>query len=295
MLLCRQTIIVSTDYFPEEADMEQHDNKKVEAPSRISAELDRPATWMETLLALVPFLIWPVLILARNWMTNPRIGVAITVTIFSMLLLALMAGWVKGFPRWCFPYWGYVFLISLYFQNFRGTIFGEWFSGNWLVWTPVLAIALIGMLLTRDLTSIYRLIRSLWVDWTRLSFIFYGFLPLMLIAIYDDVGDIVAQPALIGLMLVQAGGALLYMRSTRIWPRFLWLVAGFSISWTLATIHLAWYWNGHQEPGMGAPAAWGVTLSWTNPMGAFLLVILIAPILIEGFHLLWRRQQSVNP
>jgi hypothetical protein len=233
--------------------------------------------------------------LFRNGMTNPGFGAAITVFILLILLVALLIGWVKGFPRWCFPYWGFVFLIVLYLQNFRGTIFGKPFTGNWLVLTPLLAIILIGILWTRDIGSIYRMFRSLWVDWTQISFAFYGLLPLMLIAVYDEVRDLAAQPALTGLMLVQAIGALLYMRSTRIWPRFLWLVAGFSISWALATIHLAWYWNGRQEPGMSAPSTWGETLSWTTPMGALLLVILVTPILIEGMHLLLRRRQSVNP
>ena len=274
--------------------MEQHNVQKVDAPKRNSTELDQPETWSETLLALGPFLIWPLLFLLRNWITF-KYGVAITVSVFLILFVALLAGWVKGFPRWCFPYWGFVILISLYFRNFHGTIFGKPFSGNWLVWAPVSAIVVIGTLWTRDPASIYRLFRSLWADWTRLSFAFYGLLPLMLVAIYDEVGDVAAQPALTGLMLVQAGGALLSMRSRRIWPRFLWLVAGFSISWILATIHLAWYWNGRQEPGMGAPATWEGTLSWVAPMGAFLLVILVAPVLIEGLRLLIRRQQLVNP
>jgi uncharacterized membrane protein (DUF485 family) len=274
--------------------MDQQIVKMGEAPTRTLVDLDRPANWLETLLALVPFLLWPLLLLFRQWMTNPSFGAAITVFMLSILLVALLIGWVKGFPRWCFPYWGFVILIALYFQNFRGTIFGKSFSGSWLVWIPLLAIILIGILWTRDPGSIYRMFRSLWVDWTRLSFAFYGLLPLMLIAIYDEVGDIAAQPALTGLMLVQAGGALLYMRSSRIWPRFLWLLAGFSISWILATIHLAWYWNGRQEPGMGAPATWGETLSWAGPMGAFLLVILIAPVLLGGLRLLRRGEQSLN-
>jgi hypothetical protein len=276
-------------------DMDQQIDKLAEAGKGKSGEKDQPTTWLETLLALGPFLIWPLLLLFRNWMTLPSLGAAITVFIFSMLLVALLVGWVKGFPRWCFPYWGFVFLIALYFQNFRGTIFDKPFSGSWLVWIPVLAVLLIGMLWTRDLQAIYRLFRSLWVDWTLLSFAFYGLLPLMLIAIYDEVGDTAAQPALTGLMLMQAVGALLYMRSMKIWPRFLWLVAGFSLSWTLASIHLAWYWNVRQEPRMGAPATWGETLSWTIPMGAFLLVILITPVLLEGLRLLTRREQSLNP
>lgn len=275
--------------------MDQNNFEKLEGSARLSAELDQPETWLGTLLALGPFLIWPLLIVFRNWMSNPRFGMAITIFVFSLLFLALLVSWVKGFPRWCFPYWGFVILISFYFQNFRGTIFSGPFSGNWLVWAPVLAIVLIGILWTRDLASVYRLFRSLWVDWTRLSFAFYGLLPLMLIAIYDEVHEPSSQLALTSLMLVQAGGALLYMRSTSLWPRFMWLVAGFSMSWTLATIHLAWYWNGRQEPGMSAPPTWGETLSWTGPMGAFLLGILVAPILIEGLRLFTRSQQSVNP
>jgi hypothetical protein len=266
--------------------MDQQNLKIGEGSTSISVYLDRPANWLETLLALVPFLLWPLLLLFRKWMTNPNFGAAITVFILFILLVALLIGWVKGFPRWCFPYWGFVLLIALYFQNFRGTIFGKPFSGSWLVLTPLLAIILIGILWTRDIGSIYRMVRSLWVDWTRISFAFYGLLPLMLIAVYDEVGDIAAQPALTGLMLVQAGGALLYMRSTRLWPRFLWLVAGFSLSWILATIHLAWYWNGHQEPWMGAPASWGETLSWTTPIGAILLVVLVAPMALEGLRLI---------
>jgi hypothetical protein len=249
-------------------------------------DLDRPATWPETLLGLGPFLLWPLLLLFRNWMTVPSLSIAVILFIFLMLLVALVVGWVKGFPRWCFPYWGFVFLIAFYFLNFRGTIFGKPFTGSWLVWIPLLAVAAVGLLWTRSLQPIYRLFRSLWVDWTRLSFTIYGLLPLMLIAIYDEVYDSAAQPALTGLMLVLAAGALLYMRSKQIWARIAWLAAGFSLCWALATIHLGFYWNGRQEPGMGAPATWGGTLSWTSPMGAVLFIILIAPVLLEGLRLL---------
>ncbi len=266
--------------------MKPPDREIMDARTRISGELDRPAPWGESLLALGPFLLWPLLILLRNWMADPSLAAAILIFILSLMLVALLVGWVKGFPRWCFPYWGFVFLIALYFQGFHGTVFGKPFTGSWLVWGPVLVVAAIGMLWTRSLQSIYRLFRSFWVDWTRLSFAIYGLVPLMLIAIYDEVRDTAAQPALISLMLVLAAGALLYMRSTRIWPRFAWLVAGFSLTWVLATIHLGWYWSGRQEPGMGAPSTWADTLSWTSPMGALLLVILVAPVLLEGLRLL---------
>jgi hypothetical protein len=238
------------------------------------------------LLALGPFLIWPLVLLFRNWMLVPSLSTVVILFILLMLLVALLAGWVKGFPRWCFPYWGFVFLIAFYLLNFRGTIFGKPFMGSWLVWIPLLVVAVFGTLWTRSLRPVYRLIRSIWEDWTRVSFAIYGLLPLMLIAIYDEVSDKASQPALTGLMLVLAAGALLSMRSTNIWTRIAWLVAGFSLCWVLATLHLGFYWNGRHEPGMGAPASWAATLSWTSPMGAVLFLILIAPMLLEGLRLL---------
>jgi hypothetical protein len=266
--------------------MNLQSREKADTPPNTSDDLERPATWPETLLVLGPFLIWPLLLLIGRWMVIPSLGMAIFFFILALLLAALLVGWVKGFPRWCFPYWGFVFLIALYTLNFRGTIFGKPFTGSWLVWIPLLLVAAIATLWTRSLQPVYRLFRSLWADWTRLSFAIYGLLPLMLIAIYDEVHDTASQPALTGLMLLLAFGALLYMRSAGIWTRLLWLLAGFSLTWALATLHLAWYWNGRQEPGMGAPATWADALSWTSPTGAFLLAILIAPALLEGLRLL---------
>jgi hypothetical protein len=264
--------------------MNPPNQKSIDTASSTSADLYQPASWPETLLALGPFLVWPALLLFRNFMTVPNLSMVILFLILSLLLVALLVGWVKGFPRWCFPYWGFVFLVALYFQGFRGTVFGKSFSGNWLVWLPVLGVALIGTLWTRDLRVIYRLFRSLWLDWTRISFVIYGLLPLVLIAIYDEVHDTISQPALIGLMLLLALGALLYMRSANLRSRFLWLVAGFSLCWLLATLHLVLYWNGRQEPGMRAPATWDGTLSWAAPIGLFLLIILIAPALLAGLR-----------
>jgi hypothetical protein len=54
----------------------------------------------------------------------------------GIILLVLVAGWVKGFPRWVFPYWGFALLICVYLQHFSGTLFGYRFTGSWRVWIP---------------------------------------------------------------------------------------------------------------------------------------------------------------
>jgi hypothetical protein len=271
--------------------MSQPERASVAAPINIPDRLDKPASWGATLLALGPFLTYPLLFLLMTLLIRllgtqeaPSTGIAmgITLALIVLLLLALVAGWVKGFPRWVFPYWGFVLLITLYLLSFTGTIFGDPFTGSWLVFIPLLAVAAIGLLWKRGLGPLQRLAGSIWRDWTLLSFAFYGCLPLLLIGAFDEVEG--EDTITIVLMLVLAAGALRYMRASGIWQRFAALLAGFSLSWVVTIIYQGLYWSGRQEPWMDEPGTWGETLSWSGRMGATLLLILLAPMLIEALR-----------
>jgi hypothetical protein len=82
------------------------------------------------------------------------------------------------------------------------------------------------------------------------------------------------------MMLILAVGAIVYMRTENIWYRFASLVGGFSIGWLIAMIHLGIYWNGRQLFWMTEPGSWIETLNWTSQMGALLMLILVAPLLV---------------
>lgn len=248
-------------------------------------ELTRPASWRETLLALGPFLVFTVLtvlvvILTRflGDLAGPAFGIGLELALVALLLLALLAGWIKSFPRWVFPYWGFALTVTLYHFNFSGTIWGRPFTGDWRVWIPLGAVVLLGTLWVRSLRPIYALLKSLWKDWTLLSFAFYGVLPLMVIAAYDEVRNDELAVALINLIL--GVGAAAYMRTGNIWHRFASLVGGFSIGWLALVVHQSLYWNGRQLEWMPAPGNWMETLRWTSQFGATLMLILVAPVLV---------------
>ena len=276
-----------------EVEMNQPNFQPVKPESSLPNDPAQPASWGGAFLALGPFLLLPVIFLLgmllaplQNALNIPDLGLAFSLALFAMLLAALLVSWVQAFPRWSFPYWGYVLLISFYFQGFTGTVFGYAFTGSWRVWLPLIGVAALGLLWKRDLASPYRLLTLLWKDPTLLSFTFYGALPLLFIVAYEEVRG--EEPVLAVLTLLLGAGALLYMRSPKIWPRFAALLAGFSLAWVAATIHLGLYWNGRQEPWMPEPATWAETLAWTSRMGVLLALILLAPLTIAALHWLTR-------
>ena len=249
-------------------------------------ELNRPASWGETLLALVPFLLLPLIFLLGAILTplikNPpdsAIGLGITFGVLGVLLIIMVAGWVKGFPRWVFPYWGFILLITLYMRTFTGTVFGYQVRGNWLAWMPVVGVAMIGSLWVRSLRPVSMLLKSVWRDWTTLSFVFYGALPLLVMAAYDEVHN--DGLILSVIMVILGAGVAIYMRTENKWYRFACLVGGFSLGWIILMIHQGIYLNGRQDDWMPRPGSWQETLNWTSKFGAVLMLILVAPVVIE--------------
>lgn len=260
--------------------------KKTDSP-------DSKASWGASLPALGPFIMIPAffnlaLILEPAGLLGAA-GLSFVLLILGALLLALLFGWVRGFPRWVIPYWGFAGLLGLYFQGFTGTVGGERFTGSWLVWTPLLGVAIAGLLWTRDLEPLIRLPGRLWQDWSLLSFAIYGALPLMIVAVYDETHS--KWPIIIVNLLLGVG-AELYLRSSTVWSRFACLLGGFMLSWGLVMFHQTLYWNGRLEPWMSEPSTWMETLSWTGNMGLALLGILLAPALIEVFRLAIRSRNT---
>ncbi|MBN1451903.1 MAG: hypothetical protein JW963_12875 [Anaerolineales bacterium] len=263
-------------------------------------DLDRPASWRETLLALVPFLLFPLVFLLGAILTpfienppDPAFALGITFGVLGVLLIIMVAGWVKEFPRWVFPYWGFILLITLYMRNFTGTIFGYQVTGDWWAWAPVAGVAVVGSLLARGLRPVYRLLKSVWRGWTTLSFVFYGALPLLFIAAYDEVHN--DGPILSLIMLILCAGTVFYMRTENTWHRFASLVGGFSLGWITLMIHQSIYWNGRQDDWMPGPGSWMETLKWTSQFGATLMLILVAPVLLGLLRWAITSRQTPKP
>lgn len=243
------------------------------------ATQDSLSTWAETLVGMGAFLaILAVFVLAwalgtlqaNAILSEPAlavIGSVLALIIIGPFVIALGLGWVKGFPRWSFPYWGMAWALSR-------LLFDQW---GWRAGIPLVLVAVIASLLARGVRPLRQLVTSVWNDWTQLSFAFYGALPLALVIAFDEVKE---QGPEVMLLVALALGALAYMRSTRIWQRALALFGSFTLIWAAATVCLANYWGGRQEPWMPKPGDWSRTVQWMSKEGVGWLVLLLAPALL---------------
>jgi len=146
-------------------------------------------------------------------------------------------------------------------------------------------VAVIASLLARTARPLRQLATGVWHDWARLSFAFYGTLPLALLMPFDLEEFYGEGPFVMVLSAVEALGALAHMRSTRMWQRALALLGDLTLSWGAATVYLANYWDGRQEQWMPGPGDWYRTVQGMTNRGVRLLVLLLAPTLLGLSHL----------
>jgi hypothetical protein len=266
------------------------------------------SSWAETLAGMVPFLLHPIFFvfglamaaLVKDW--SPLEPVAFTLSsalalIYTGALMTVLGvSWVKGFPRWCYPYWalGLAFSSLLVGAATPGLrIFGHTFQHDelwgWRAWIPVLVVVAVALLLSRSVRPLRQLVTGIWHDWTRLSFGFYGLLPLVLMIAFDEVHG--EGPYMAVLSVILAMGALAYMRSAKTWQRALALLLGMTLTWTAATVYLAIYWHGRQEFWMRQPIN---GYSMVRPM-LIALGVLVALLLVPALLGFLRRSiQSIR-
>jgi hypothetical protein len=67
-------------------------------------------------------------------------GIFFVSTLF-VLPIGICIGWIKGFPRWSYPYVGHVIVFSLYMVNVAtpGFLFGRELWG-WRAWIPLMVM-----------------------------------------------------------------------------------------------------------------------------------------------------------
>ena len=91
-----------------------------------------------------PFILFPLLFLITALVTptvktpvDPLFAIIISLAVIGAFLIAMLIGWVKKFPRWVFPYWGFIVLVTIYVYNFTGTMAGYQVRGDWWAWMPI--------------------------------------------------------------------------------------------------------------------------------------------------------------
>jgi hypothetical protein len=259
-------------------------------PAPTVAGAEAPAPWPQALLAALALLVpglaligWPGL---SSWHRVLVFGS------YLFILLGLLADWVRGFPRWSYPYVGYSLLYALWLSTVSTPglkLLGYAFTPNevwdWRAWLGLGVVAVFALLLTRSLRPLGRLFIGAWRDWTRLSLALYGCLPFVMWLFFDEVRQPYPIPFLTATSLFLAAGALAYMRSRTAMHRMLSLLAGLTAAWLISSVGLVAYWTVRREPYWRIPPSWSEA---TLPM-VYAWVVVVAILLVPVILSLLRR------
>ncbi len=207
----------------------------------------------ELALALAAFAI-PMAWIAANT-SQSVLGPVAVLAGLAFLLVTLVAGIWRGFPRWSLPYLslgisilGYLVLFEWVADLITPHLISRWMpnvmgeSGRLLLqtfWAGFLWLGLfaftfliIGFLaLLRRFRPLYLRIRQ---DWTLASFILYGEAMFALVVLFDEYRY--EEPYAIASLLLLAGGAWLYLRNPLPWRRLLALLGALTLAMWVAAL-----------------------------------------------------------
>ncbi len=203
-------------------------------------EFTVPSSKREALLGALPFLAFG---LVSMWgkLDIPIHDGYFWLGFYFLILVGLLAGWVKSFPRWAYAYLGWALIFAWWWTNMRTNglnLFGHIFAYNeswgWFIWSPLAGIALLALAWTRSLRPIRQFFLGIWNDWTRLSFILFAF-PAWISLIYDENHHPYLLLFMLGSTLAFTIGAYIFGRLANSFLRILCLVTG-----TLTALGFAW-------------------------------------------------------
>jgi hypothetical protein len=220
-----------------------------------------PGSRNETLAALAPFLIVALVALVEDieaFLTLPMwIQVASTLFIWFSVFSLFVIGFAQRAPRWFMPYMGLplpffgillfnalmdrlsnlnYFLYVWYDIDILNWYRLPWFLSDFLqqglLWVWMVILVLLLIVATRSVPKSRPFYQRLRDDWTLLSFIIYGTMPLALFITFNEYKN--EEPFMFLSFLILAVGGRLYLRSDVPWNKFLFLQGGVALSMLVA-------------------------------------------------------------
>jgi hypothetical protein len=180
---------------------------------------DGRESWRQALWELVPFLFTALFLILATYLPFVKISAGwqrdtefLGKVVLPLTLPFVLLGVARGLPRWTYPFGG----LLLGYQ-----IFVSYQSSMWLFMIAML-FAYSGLAAAAILTDpqpqrlptlVRRIGQSLSLDWTRLSFGFFGAMPLILLTAFDDAHANDRTPYLALSALGMVVSALVYCRS----------------------------------------------------------------------------------
>jgi hypothetical protein len=227
---------------------------------------------------------------------------------YPIILIAVLWGWLKGFPRWVYPYLVYAFGFALYlsfvatpgFSIFNISMWDRemW---AWRAFIPLGFIVAAALLLSRPTWGpVEKMVKDIWNDWTLIAYGLYGLLPLIIPIVQDETGRSYRFPAtaIAAFMMVIGAALSLGMAKSRL--RTAVMLAGAFLSILAANVGSSFYWQTHDlniitnvRTPIAGPIAWG-NIIIPSISGSLIctLVLLLIPGVIGIAHWLANNRRS---
>jgi hypothetical protein len=145
---------------------------------------------------------------------------------------------------------------------------------GWRAWIPLLVIAVVSLLVTRSFDSLKRFFVNISADWTVLTFGMFGFMPLLIAIIFDEMDRLYSLYFMVVLTLLMVGTVIVYMQSSNHKKRVSALVIGIFLTITIAVSGPAWFWFNEMKA-----TPWPTVIA-----GIVIYLIMFSPALIGIFH-----------
>lgn len=203
-------------------------NEKMETTSPRSIK----ASHWEAFLSVLPFVVFGIVSMIGKIRVPWPLGLYVLLTFYFFVLLGLLIGLAKAFPRWAYSYLGWSLVFAWWWTNMytRGLkLFGYTFGNEawgWRAWVPLLITVGIAILLTRSIRPLRELVLGIWQDWTLLSLAMYSLVGLGMLS-YDEVRSPYTIAFMIASTLFICATVWIFMRSANRLHRLIILLAGF--------------------------------------------------------------------
>lgn len=221
------------------------ERRKVKMTGKSASRFDfEPGSGREAFAALTPFLFSMVMVLfgflARYWTAPIWASIAFVILFWSAALGLFVLGSATGLPRWFLPYLGVLltiasFLLFNILGNFRLDVWwhkssgwGDDFNFGNFLWIGLILLVFLLLAISRLVPRFRPLYHRLRDDWTLLSFLLYGTIPLMLWLIFDEYVN--EEPYFALSLLMLALGGWFYLRNSEPLKRFVLLQIGLALS-----------------------------------------------------------------
>jgi hypothetical protein len=222
------------------------------------------------------------------------IQISLVILFLSSMLGILVAGGFllgssKGLPRWFLPYMGLPlpFFSLLLFNSIMEKLQGVWwYSLPWflsvflqegLLWSWMILMVLILVLLAAWMPGFRPFYHRVRNDWTLLSFLFYGAVPLALWITYNEYKN--EEPFFFLSMLMLVFGGWFYLRNDAPWKQFWSLFIGSALSMMVAAVGKAVLY--HESWPMGFELGWKNEMIYTMVTWAWLALIMFLPYVLN--------------